>query len=113
MLPLLLFLASADPTAYDLAPRAAGVALVEVVSVTERDSRPMDGPLADEIKLRLVRGSGEVPEIIAIIKSPGGHPGPPSEFKPPPPKFSLKPGALRKGRRYWVAFSSPYEYQAY
>jgi hypothetical protein len=113
MLPLLLCLASAEPTADDLAPRAAGVALVRVVSVTERDSRPMDGPLADEIKLRIVRGSGEVPETLAIVKAPGGHPPPPGAVKPPPPKFSLKPGALKEGRRYWVAFSSPYEYRAY
>src|SRR5207248_11379328 len=39
-LPLLLCLASAEPTADDLAPRAAGVALVEVVGVTEKDARP-------------------------------------------------------------------------
>ncbi|HJZ60338.1 MAG TPA: hypothetical protein VKE74_35670 [Gemmataceae bacterium] len=113
MLPLLLCLAPAEPTAADLAPHAAGVALVEVVSVIEKDARPSDGPLYDEIQLRVVRGSGEVPEIIVIVKAPGGHPPPPGSAKPPPPKFSVRPGALKKGQRYWVAFSSPYEHQAY
>jgi hypothetical protein len=111
VLPLLLALA-AGPAPDDLAPHAAGVALVEVVSVTERDTRPMDGDLYDEVKLRVVRGSGEVPETVLVVKARGGI-SPPGSRKPPPPKFSLKPGALQKGRRYWLAFASPYDYEAY
>jgi hypothetical protein len=112
VLPLLLLTLAADPAPDDLAPRAAGGALVEVVSVTERDDRPADGALSDTVKLRVVRGSGEIPEAVTIIKAHGGL-APPGAREPPPPKYSLKPGALKKGGRYWVAFASPYEHEAY
>jgi hypothetical protein len=100
------------PTADDLAPHAAGVALAEVVAVTPFDARPMDGGKGVSFELKRVRGSGEFRASVAVITEPGGHPAPPGP-PAPPPKFSLTPDALRKGQRYWVAFASPYEYPAY
>lgn len=113
MIPLLICFVPAGPAAADLAPHAAGVALVEVVRVTERDTRPADGPLYDEVAFRVLRRSGETPEAIAVAKATGGHGPPPGHTKPPPPKFTVKPGALKTGQRYWVAFASRHERPAY
>lgn len=106
MISLFLALLIADPTADELAPHANGAALVEIVSVTEKDMRPADGPLYDEVKLRIVRRSGEVPEFINVHKADGGTHPPPGPVKPAPPKFSVKPGTLKAGQQYWIVFAS-------
>ncbi len=92
-----------------LVPRAAGVALVEVVQVKDVDGRPGDGPLSTDVRLRILRGTGETRVYVAIIKARGGHQArdtPP--FKPYGP---VKFDTFKKGERYWVAFASPYDWK--
>lgn len=90
-----------------LAPRAAGVAQVEVVEVKEVDGRPMDGPLSVDVRLRILRGTGVTPTYVGIIKALGGHQ--PRNTPPFKPYGPVKFDTFKKGERYWVAFSSPYD----
>ena len=109
---LFAFFAAADPTTVEqLAPHAAGVALLEVRSVTEEDSRPSDGSLAEIIKFKPVRASGAIPKQIYIVKEHGGL-APPGVNRNPP-KHVLPPGELKKGKRYWVAFASNHQWEKY
>jgi hypothetical protein len=89
-----------------LAPRAAGLAQVEVVDIKEIDGRPMGGPLSTDVFFRILRGTGVTHERIAIVRATiGGRPPP---FKPYGP---VKFDTFKKGERYWVAFSSPYDWE--
>jgi hypothetical protein len=110
-LMLSLFIAAADkpPMLTELAPNAAGLALVEVVSVRDVDSRPNDGPLYAEIKLRVIKSTGAVESKLAIVKAPGGLGPPPIAGPKKPLPSPLKPNSLKKGEEYWIAFSSQYE----
>jgi hypothetical protein len=92
-----------------LVPRAAGVAQVDVVSVKDIDSRPRDGPLSTDVRLRILRGTGATSTYIAIIKARGGlQPRNSPPFKPHGP---VKFDSFKMGERYWVAFASPYDYE--
>jgi len=90
----------------DLAPNAAGVCLAEIADSQEIDKRPSDGNLFVRAKLRVIRGTGAIPEHIVIIKEYGGL-GPPGPA--PKPYGPLRPDSLTKGHRYWFAFCSKYE----
>ncbi|MBC8868499.1 MAG: hypothetical protein H8E44_03735 [Planctomycetes bacterium] len=90
----------------DLAPNAAGVCLAEIADLQEIDERPGDGNLFVRAKLRVIRGSGAIPERIDIVKEYGGL-GPPGPM--PKPYGPLRPDSLTKGHRYWFAFCSKYE----
>jgi hypothetical protein len=93
----------------ELAPRAAGVAQVEVVDIKEVNETAGDGPMYLDVRFRILRGTGTTTEGIHIIEAQGGL-GPPDspEFKPHGP---VKVGTFRKGSRYWVAFSSQYDWE--
>jgi hypothetical protein len=113
LLPGLLLLpgaVAAEPpkTVHDLAPHASGVALVEVVAMTEYDMRPADGNKGVVFKLRLVRGSGEFRDTVYVVTEFGGLRPPDG---PEPKSGPLKADSLRKGQRYWLAFISPYRHE--
>src|SRR5262245_1902910 len=89
-----------------LAPRVAGLALVEVAGIKEIDRRPADGNLVVEVSLRVERSTGEVRDQILILKAYGGK-----------GRTGLKPrmdgpvklDTFEKGKQYWIAFSSSYD----
>ena len=59
-----------------LAPRAAGLAHVQVTETKEVDTRPGDGPLFLEVRFRILRGTGVTPDGVNVVKEVGGHPAP-------------------------------------
>jgi hypothetical protein len=80
---------------------AKGIALIEVTAVRERDSRPVDGDLVDNVSFKAVKTTGKVPVQIVIIKDFGGlRPGP-----APKPAGPLYPNPLVAGQRYWMIFN--------
>lgn len=83
----------------DLAPRASGMFLAEVVSIVERDDRSGDGDLYDEVSLKVLRTTGNALDKVIIVKASGGHLIPDSE--PPRPRLELRPGDLVVGKQYW------------
>jgi hypothetical protein len=94
-----------------LAPRASGVAQVEVVDVKDRDARGMDGPLYTQIDFRILKGTGLTPDKIYVTLAPGGA-APPNE--PPFKQYGpVKSDTFKKGERYWVAFASPWDGKRY
>lgn len=96
-----------------VAPRAAGVALVEVTDLKEEDRRPNDGPLALVVSLKILTSTGNTRDRVNIIKVSGGHPTPPpppGTAPKPPPIGALKLDTFKKGERYWVAFSSDIDF---
>ena len=56
-----------------LAPRAAGIAQVEVEEIREIDRRGGCGDLYLDVRWRILRGTGETPAKIYIVKKYGGH----------------------------------------
>jgi hypothetical protein len=102
---------AADPKVEEFAPHASGVALAEVVAVEKFDMRPADGPAGVRFKLKRVRGSGDFPGQITVITAYGGlrPPGSPE----PKPGAPVKSDSLKKGERWWFAFSSRHEYETY
>jgi hypothetical protein len=97
----------------DFAPHAAGIALVEVAAIEEYDARPMDGEAGVRFKLKLIRGSGEVPGTVTAITAYGGLRPDGSAPKPPKPSGPVTVDALKKGERYWFAFASSHEWEKY
>jgi hypothetical protein len=100
----------------DFAPRAAGIALVEVVAIEKYDDRPADGDAGLRFKFKLIRGSGEVPGSVTVITARGGLIPPGSVSKPtkrPKPSAPVTVDALKKGERYWFAFASSHEWEKY
>ena len=61
-------LGAGEPTPVEqmekLAPHAGGLALVEVISVTEHDARPADGPLYLSVKLKILRESDILAKVM-------------------------------------------------
>lgn len=110
---LLLFalpLVAADaPKLDDFAPHASGVALVEVVGVKRYDERSTDGNKGVRFKLERVRGSGEFWDTVDVVTEFGGFRG----GEVPKPSHPVKVDSLKKGERYWFAFSSEHEHQKY
>jgi hypothetical protein len=100
--------AAQQPLTIDqLAPHAKGLCLAEVLDITEHDSRPSDGNLDLHVKLRVLKGSGEVHDFIYIILDVGGAgPGP----RPILPDF-LRRDSFTKGNQYWIAFASFENYE--
>jgi hypothetical protein len=99
-----------------VAPRAAGVALVEVADLKEEDRRPNDGPLALVVSLKILKSTGNTRDRVNIIKVSGGQPPPPpppGTAPMPPPIGALKLDTFKKGERYWVAFSSDIDFKRY
>jgi hypothetical protein len=79
------------------------VSLAEVTDLTERD--PLKSGIADGnddtlVALKPLRGSGEVPESIVIVRKWGGFG---ARLSPPDP---LNPPPFKKGSRYWFIWSS-------
>jgi hypothetical protein len=101
---------TAPPSLDALVPNASGVALIEVVEVKEYDERPMDGNKGVRFKLKLVRGSGAFPGEVGVVTDFGGL-RPPGDV--PKPSAPLKPDSLKKGERYWIAFSSRHDHEKY
>lgn len=97
---------TAPPTVDTLAPHAAGIALAEVTGVEEYDARPMDGNKGVRFKLKKVRGTGSFGDTVGVVTEFGGLRPPGSVPKPSVP---LKPDSLKKGGRYWIAFSSRHD----
>jgi hypothetical protein len=90
---------AADVAAALAAGRA--LALIEVTSVKEVDSRPSDGNLVDVVKFKVVKSSGQMPSQITITKDFGGR-----RIGPPPkPAGVLYPNPLENGKRYWIIFN--------
>jgi hypothetical protein len=87
-----------------LFPHARGVFLAEVTSITERDERPGDGDLYDRVDLRILHATGSALGWLQIVKASGGlmvfHDSSAAR-PPPPPHFTIAPGELKAGRRYW------------
>lgn len=103
----------------ELAPRAAGLALVEVVDLKEVDERGGCGLLYLDVQLRILRRSGVTKDSVQITLDSGSGPGPPGSesivprmpgpLTPSPLTPSpLEPDTFTKGERYWIAFSSRY-----
>ena len=93
------------------APRAAGLAQVEVIEIKEVDQRPGDGPLSVHVRFRILRKTGATTDSVRIIKALGGHQPPNAPpFKPLGP---VKLDTFKVGERYWVAFSSQYDWERY
>lgn len=105
--------AAGPPKVDDFAPRAAGIALVEVAAIEEYDARPMDGEAGVRFKLKLIRGSGDVPATVTVITAYGGLRPDGSEPKPAKPSGPVTVDALKKGQRYWFAFASNHEWEKY
>src|SRR5262245_6592914 len=109
MLSLVLLLVaqpSSDAGLEKFAPRAAGLALVEVAGIKEIDRRPADGNLVVVVSLRVERSTGAVRDQIGIVKAYGGRGQ--TGLKPKmdgPVKFDT----FEKGKKYWIAFSSSYD----
>jgi hypothetical protein len=107
--PLLLSLvvpaaAKPDPPSWsELAPHASGIALAEVVEVTEYDARPMDGNKGVRFRLKLVRGTGVFRETVTVVTAFGGK-RPPGRV--PKPSLPVRSDSLKKDGRYWVVFAS-------
>jgi hypothetical protein len=110
--PLRLAAASAQPAGHApgstqatnvAAALAAGkaLALIEVTSVKEVDSRPSDGNLVDVVKFSVVKSSGQTPSQITITKDFGGRRVGPA----PKPAGVLYPNPLEAGKRYWIIFN--------
>jgi hypothetical protein len=95
-----------------LIPGASGVFLAEVSRIVERDERPVDGDLYQDVSLISIRASGATRGSLVLIRATGGYdPIMLMEPKPkrparPEPRFSLKPDAFQAGRRYWFATAS-------
>jgi hypothetical protein len=95
----------------DVLSRASAVALAEVVSVSEYNGQPHDGPLEHVVKLRIVKSSGEPPAKIDIIiawEARGGRSEPATKPQAPA-RVPLFPNPLIVGQRYWFAWSSVHE----
>lgn len=99
---------AADPKADAVPAHASGVALVEVSDVSKYDMRPADGDAGVLYKLKRVSGSGEFHAEVRVTTDPGGNRGPNSK---PKPSLPLKPDSFQKGDRFWVAFSSRYDWE--
>jgi hypothetical protein len=93
-----------------VAPDAAAVGLAEVTELREVDGRPADGDLMVVAELRYLQSSGDVPDTLHIVKAHGGLRPPSARSVEPPLPGPLHADSLVKGRRYWFAFSSQYEY---
>src|SRR5690349_20164943 len=91
-----------DPKVSEFAPHAAGVALAEVVKIEKFDGRRVDGPAGVRFFLRVVRGTGEVPEYVEVITDIGGFQAPGFVWKP---TGIVKANSLKKGDRRWFAFA--------
>jgi hypothetical protein len=96
----------ADVAAALAAGKAA--ALIEVTSIKEVDSRPVDGNLVDIVKFKVVKSSGQVPDQITITKDFGGRRIGPR----PSPVGVLYPNPLEVGKRYYVVFNED-DFQKY
>jgi hypothetical protein len=119
LLPLLLAAEPAKPAGHAssstqpadvVAALSAGkaAALIEVASIKEVDSRPVDGNLADIVKFKAVKSSGQVPDQIIITKDFGGRRVGPR----PSPAGVLYPNPLEVGKSYYVVFNEE-DFQKY
>lgn len=111
-------LGAGEPTPVEqmekLAPHASGLALVEVISVTEHDARPADGPLYLSVKLKILRASGHTLKDISIVKESGGERGlRPPGIAPIRPAGPVKTDTFQAGEQYWVAFASRDDFVKY
>ena len=86
--------------------RAAAVSLMKVAEMTERDTRGSDGNLDITVALKPIRGSGETPQTIDIIKAWGGYRPNNTVALPPDP---LNPSPFKKGLQYWFVWSSVHD----
>jgi hypothetical protein len=107
-LKVLVFISTVADGLAELAPNAAGLALVEVIDLKEVDMRPGDGPLLLNVHLRVLRDSGDVKDVISIMKDHGGHQ--PPNAVPFTPSGPVKVDSFRKRERYYVAFASQYDF---
>jgi hypothetical protein len=89
-----------------LAPRVAGLALVEVTEIKEVDRRPADGNLVVQVRLRIIRSTGMVRDEIGILKAYGGRG---QDRLKPRMDGPVKLDTFEKGKQYWIAFSSIYD----
>ncbi len=105
--------AAGPPKVDESAPHAAGIALMEVAAIEGYDDRPKDGEAGMRFKLKLIRGSGEVPGTVTVITAYGGLRPDGSEPKPAKPSGPVTVDALKKGQRYWFAFASNHEWEKY
>ena len=88
-----------------IAPIAAGVALVEVIEATPfgRD----ESPKGVSFKLRRVRGSGDFHDAIHVLTDPGPAARAASRAVDYLLSTPVKADYLKTGQRYWVAFAPP------
>jgi hypothetical protein len=91
-----------------IAPRATGIAEVDVTSIEQFDKRPACGPLYLQVKFRVLRSTGKISDYVNVTLA-ADHPL--SSRRPFKPYGPVKRDTFAAGERYWVAFSSKYDYQ--
>lgn len=101
--------AQALPTPEDLA-RASAAAVAEVVAMDEKDHRPACGDWAVDVRLRILRRSGEARDRLRIVKAFGGLRRPGAAA---PQDGPLRADLLQHGRRYLLLFASRHERARY
>ena len=98
-----------------LIPGASGVFLAEVARLRDRDERPSDGDLYQEVKLNVLHSTGLESDALYLIRALGGFDvhGYWGWQRPvralPAPRFTVKPDELRLGGRYWFATASQFD----
>jgi hypothetical protein len=96
-----------------LAPRAQGIAQVEVTDVHFENHTASDGSAYQEVGFRILRSSGATRDKIQIVTEPGGY----LPDEPPvhhfEPLCQVRVGDFKKRSRYWIAFSSQYDSTRY
>ncbi len=101
-----------DRTIESIAPRAEGIAEVEVIDVHEENLTASDGAAYQQVGLRILRASGATRDKICITRAVGGvdEDGESfnARFKPYGP---VRVDDFKNGCRYWIAFSSQYDGQ--
>jgi hypothetical protein len=95
----------------EVAPRAAGLAHVEVLEVKEVDTRGACGSLDEVVRLRLLCSSGITSNQIVIVKEAGGLTDPDAPAWEP--RGPVHVGAFKVAQRYWVAYCSKYDHDRY
>ena len=101
-----------DPAEWSLQQilaRSSAVGLVEITDVTVVDHRPGDGSLHERVTFKPIRGTGDLGETLIVTIEAGGISPDYDFFETSPnadqsPEPLIKPGQLKKGQQYWLAF---------
>ena len=109
--PILPEASSLDRALEEIAPRAEGIAQVDVVGVREVHENFCSTETYTEIRFRILRSTGATRDIIHVMTSMTGlGPDGPIHFEPHGPVCD---DDFQNRRRYWVAFSSQYEWDRF